>query len=131
MYCVAKFTVSLTSGTARRRRLVLLRRPVAPDARRDRGGLHTVDDRARPRCRAQSRSANGRARLPGLASRARDEQILRGHSYRESGISSATLRHTKLTCKGETQATPLLARFAWSAIRESIFRDNGQLGARG
>jgi hypothetical protein len=44
-------------------------------------------------------------------------------THRESWISSATLRHTKLTCKSETQATPLFARFGWSAVkREHISR---------
>jgi hypothetical protein len=53
------------------RRLVLLRRPLAPDARRDRGGLHAAHDRARPRRGAHPQPADGRTGPLRLARMAR------------------------------------------------------------
>src|SRR5712672_2475174 len=71
-------------------------------------------------------------RLSGPAQPHKANSPERASTHDERRSSSAALRHTKFTCKGETQATPLFARSArWSAIRQSIFRDNGHLGSRG
>ena len=55
-------------------------------------------------------------RLSGPAQPHKANSPERASTHDERRSSSAALRHTKFTCKGETQATPLFARSAGRAL---------------